>query len=446
MRGKARPPQPSIVNEERLSDTSSTGRLVPQQQQQQPIFRAGPKVPPREDHPSGRDESDGDDDKSLELNSISTIEKLIPQPKPRVKSLPPQSSKIITDNRTESIKKKTLKRRKKAIPKSNISQEAEDDDDDHSIKNYDTVKMIIPSKQPLLDSRKTKEELSSTDNTDDSIIQSSKQRKGQISRSVDNVNRKATKISDNIRNTKPKTNEEHAIQETIFHSSPPPPPPNSTDRHFLRNISYLKAQQSALSYISHRTSNQNNTKNDSSYYSEITTNTIRSSVSNYSYSKVLTTDAPSSHLNKQKQNDHTNVESEEEEDDDNEQEGDSFLRSQPTLPPEEPTNPSTTDPPNDVDEKIEKDRIIRRKRLRFRWHFLYTMLRNYHLFDLRKGVQSRLTLLHLQRSSLTNGELLTPVTALEVPTTNMHAVSPVAVVAERGLVSFIFIFLKLSFF
>ncbi|CAF0929613.1 unnamed protein product [Adineta ricciae] len=54
----------------------------------------------------------------------------------------------------------------------------------------------------------------------------------------------------------------------------------------------------------------------------------------------------------------------------------------------------------DPERKEEMEKIRKRKRLRFRWHFLYTILRNYHLFDLRKDVQGRLTRLHIQRSSL----------------------------------------------
>ncbi len=44
--------------------------------------------------------------------------------------------------------------------------------------------------------------------------------------------------------------------------------------------------------------------------------------------------------------------------------------------------------------------IIKRKRARFRWFLAYTMINNYHLFDLRKQGQSRLARLRIERNSL----------------------------------------------
>ncbi len=50
------------------------------------------------------------------------------------------------------------------------------------------------------------------------------------------------------------------------------------------------------------------------------------------------------------------------------------------------------------------DEIIRQKRARFRWFLAYTILNNYHLFDLRKQVQSRLARLRIERSNLIDEE------------------------------------------
>ena len=69
--------------------------------------------------------------------------------------------------------------------------------------------------------------------------------------------------------------------------------------------------------------------------------------------------------------------------------------------------PALISPP--VIDNAEKKRIMaRRKRARTRWHFVYTILHNYHLLDLRKGIISRLTALHIQRSQMI-AEQQTPV-------------------------------------
>jgi len=56
-------------------------------------------------------------------------------------------------------------------------------------------------------------------------------------------------------------------------------------------------------------------------------------------------------------------------------------------------------------EEARKIRVtIRQKRARFRWFLAYTMLNNYHLFDLRKQVQSRLARLRIERSNSIDGQ------------------------------------------
>ena len=46
-----------------------------------------------------------------------------------------------------------------------------------------------------------------------------------------------------------------------------------------------------------------------------------------------------------------------------------------------------------------------RRRARFRWHFLYTIIHNHQLLDLRKGLMSRLAHLHLNTSRLLNQQM-----------------------------------------
>jgi hypothetical protein len=436
--------------------------------QQQPLFIPGPEVPRREDLSSEQDGiDDDDDDEGLKVKSFSTVEKLIPKPQPSLKSFT-QSSKINTDNRVdededggmskrkESTRKKNLKKRKKGSSKSNIPQE-EDNDDGRSDSPYDTIKTVIQFKQPILDSRKAKDE-SSSDNTNDGDIQSLKQPKGRALTSVDTLDRKALQIFDNIRNTKLKKTtdknhydtvlmeDERATQTSTFYSPPSYNlATNPNDVYPLETSSHCEAQQSTPPPIPHRSyipsvqRNQNNTNDGSSHYSEITIATTRSSVSNRSYSKGVLKEASSNHSNKQqmpeekKQDDDTNVETEEEE----KEEKAHLLKSQPTSSPILQIATSTKDAPK-TEEQIECARIIKRKQLRFRWHFLYTILNNYHLLDLRKNGYSRLTCLHLQRSNLVDEQQFVATTVVEVPTTAEYAAGSEMFTPQEGLVYFIF--------
>ncbi len=131
------------------------------------------------------------------------------------------------------------------------------------------------------------------------------------------------------------------------------------------------------------------------------------------------------------------TEGEEEEEDENEQAH--LLKSQPTSLPVQPIATATMDTSNASEEEKEAKRIRRRKQLRFRWHFLYTILRNYHLFDLRKGVQSRLACLHVQRSNLVDEQQLTTTITMEIPTTAQRAAETAVFRTQAELVYFIFI-------
>jgi hypothetical protein len=267
-----------------------------------------------------------------------------------------------------------------------------------------TVQMIIPSKQPILYNPIAKQD-SSPDNTDDDSKPPSKHKKrSTISTSYDTI---------------PKE-EEHEPQATTSYCPPSYNlATNPTDLPRSRTTSYHRvAHQSTrplipyrpnMSPVLHRHKNTND--DDSSLYSEITCDTTQSAVSNPTYSKVGLIQISSDHSNKQQQkrNDDTDVESEEEE----KQEEVELLKSQ--------SNESTTD--TSIEAEKEKERIKQRKRLRFRWHFLYTILRNYHLFDLRKDVQGRLTRLHLQRSNLIDEQQLSTTIAMQQP-------QPVTLVAE----------------
>jgi hypothetical protein len=404
--------QSNIVDEGKQSTTLATVRHI----------GFAPEIPPRADHPSEQDETDDgidNNDEDLKPKSFLAVEELIPKPQPRLKSLP-QSSKIDTDSRTdededdgvpkrtESIKKKNLKKRKKAISRPNILPE------------------------------------------DNDTLQPSKHLKGASSITHGVVDRQVFKISDNIRHTKIKrttdknpydtipTEEERTTKVTI----------NPNEIYPLRTISYRQAQENTPPLTLHQpnissvTRNQNNTNDDSSHYSEITNDTTRSSVSNHSNSTFVVTEAPTSHSNKQKipekekENDDTDVEIEEEE----KEEQAHLLQAEPTSLPSEPIVIPTVDVQIKSEEENEKERIKRRKRLRFRWHFLYTIVRNYQLFDLRKDVHNRLTLLHIQRSNLTDErQLTTTISTLEVSKAAKRGADSGVVMAEaQVLVYFIF--------
>jgi len=331
--------------------------------------------------------------------------------------------------------------------------------------------MIIPSKQTKLDSRESKYK-SSSDNTDDSDhLPESLQFESTILTSHDAVGQKALKGSDHNRNEKSKkttdknpyetvlTEEEHAPQEITVYSPPPYQLAiNPTDSYALRSKSYCQAQHKTpplsinRSLVFSSLPTRNNTNDDSSLYSEITNDTTQSAVSNPSYSKVALIGASSDHSNRQqtveeqKHDDDTNGKTQEEED---QHEENRPLIPQTNFMRVQSTTTSTTDASNKSKEEEEEEenererkRIKQRKRLRFRWHLLYTLIHNYRLFDLRKRVQSRLILLHKQRSILVDEQQFTNM--MEVPEATKRAVGFAEPHAEALLVDFCNLYILLE--
>ncbi len=450
-------------------------RPISEQQQQQ----TGPPVSPREDLPSE------DDDGRLRTTPFPTAGKLIPKPQPRLKS-PTESSKIIPENQSEegeddgvperktSTEKRTSKKRKKNISKTKTSQE-ENGKGACVTGTSSTIQMVISSKPPKLDTRESKYK-SSSDNTDDSDhLPESLQFESTILTSHDAVGQKALKRSDHNRNEKSKkttdknpyetvlTEEEHAPQEITVYSPPPYQlATNPTDSYALRSKSYCQAQHKTpplsinRSLVFSSLPTRNNTNDDSSLYSEITNDTTQSAVSNPSYSKVALIGASSDHSNRQqiveeqKHDDDTNGKTQEEEE--HQHEENRPLIPQTNLMRVQSTTTSTTDASNkskeeeEEENKRELERIKQRKRLRFRWHLLYTLINNYRLFDLRKRVQSRLILLHKQRSILVDEQQFTNM--MEVSESTKRAVGFAEPPAELLLVDFcnLYILLEEMFF
>ncbi|CAF4181382.1 unnamed protein product [Rotaria sp. Silwood2] len=402
---------------------------------------------------------DEDEDDSLSKQITIGTEKKKQRPETRKKKL--QQKAMIEDNnddapkQQQSNKKKISHKSKKDISKSNISKE--DDDSDRTSTTSNTNKMIIPSKKPILDNQIIKED-SSSDNTFESNTRSSKHQQDTTSTSYDTVYKKTRKKSDINQNTKAKmttekyhqdtvlTDEEHtAVQATIIYSPPSYNLATSPfDLYLLRTTSYREAQQSTPPLTLHRPlispiQRTHQDENDDSHYSEIVNDTIRSGISNRSYSKVGSIKTSSDYSNKQqeleeqKQAEDTNAETEEEE----EQEHDEshLLKSQPMPSPKVPTSTSTVNTSIKSEKDIEKERNRRKKQLRFRWHLLYTLIRNYHLFDLRKEIQSRLAHLHLQRSNLIDEQQFLAAITTEEPETTKPTIEPPVVRAREGIES-----------
>ena len=58
--------------------------------------------------------------------------------------------------------------------------------------------------------------------------------------------------------------------------------------------------------------------------------------------------------------------------------------------------------------RYEKKRLERRRKARYRWFFAYTMINNYHLFDISKRFRPQLIRSFLQRPFSTTGQPFTP--------------------------------------
>ncbi|CAF1180370.1 unnamed protein product [Rotaria sp. Silwood1] len=361
--------------------------------------------------------------------------------------------------RQQPIKKKTTT---KKISKSDISKDDNfDDDGGRIVKTYDTVRTIIPTKKPVLDNQRKKQ--ASPEAADDGSMlgsrhqQQSQQQQQRLLASYDTVGRIVPKVStgfgriteESHYDTIP-TDEERATRANVIYSAPSYNQTSySNDIPLLRTISYREAQQSATPPIAQRrlvgssSRSQSNTNEDSSHYSEITTDTAQSGFINRSYSHTGSTKSssnysikqPSKHSSeytlKEQQTEESNVESEQEdeeketeeeaeeevEEEEDDQEEDEEEEEEEKQEHEEETqdkssrkkrkpipNVSTAYPfishlvkPTEAGEILKN---LKRKQARFRWHLAYTIINNYHLFDLRKQAESRLALLRIQRSNL----------------------------------------------
>ncbi|CAF3690473.1 unnamed protein product [Rotaria sordida] len=331
----------------------------------------------------------------------------------------------------QSIKKKTTTTKK--ISKSDITKDDYDDDGGRIVKTYDTIRTIMPTKKPILDNQRKKSP--SPEATDDgSMLTSQRQQPQRLLASYDTVGRIVPKVSTDFERIKEEshydtipTEEERVNRANIIYSPTSYDQASSdpNDLPFLRTISYREAQQSTPPIIQRRlkdsssTHSRSNTNEDSSHYSVITNDTVQSGFINRSYSHTgsmksssnYSMKQPSKHSSaytlKEQQTEESTVETEEEEEeeeDDEEEEEEEVqnksLREKRKPIPNISTAYTTISHMVKPDEANKRSKVLRQKQARFRWFLAYTIINNYHLFDLRKQVESRLALLRIQRSNL----------------------------------------------
>jgi hypothetical protein len=324
--------------------------------------------------------------------------------------------------RQESPHKKKPPRK---VSKSEILKEEDEDDDGGRIpKTYDTIKKMMPTKQPILDHQKKK--TPSPEALDDGSMLTSRPQEEPLLKSYDTVGKIVPKISTDYQKSKEEnhydtipTDEERADRPQPTHSSP------SREVPFLRTTSYREATENASPVAERRPAgtssrSRSNTNDDSSHHS------ASPGVINRSYSHNGSIQSTSNHSIKQQskqssqqtlkdeqQTEESTVESEEDEQEDDEKEEEEVEEEEEEEKPKnkasKPKSKSIQDDSTayatigyivNREKAKEVERIRKRKQARFRWFFAYTIINNYHLFDLRKQVQSRLARLRIERSNL----------------------------------------------
>jgi hypothetical protein len=306
----------------------------------------------------------------------------------------------------ESIKQKKSKR---DISESNILQDEDEDEDGGCvIKDYNTIKMIIPPKQPILNNRTAKSKTLS-DSTEDGTMRSSKHQRDIPSASYGTISRLVPKISDDILKTKIKKTKdtvpienELAPQVTITESSSSKFSTSCLNKcTILRRKSYFEAQEhsppatSQRSKISSSSSGQHNTNDaDDSHHSEIKNNRIQSGFINRLYSIIGSLQSSSHHS------------------------------SRPVSVQTLTENQHTVDIRAAIAK--ERERIRRRKVARNRWFLAYTFINNPHLSDLRKNEGNRLIYMRSQKSVFIKGIEFTVIDADQEPVYTTIAAEPKA--------------------
>ena len=318
------------------------------------------------------------------------------------------------DGDDQSTQSKTRKnRRTRTTTKTNPESEAEEDEehDSTAVSDNDSIQMIQPAKQSKSDTksattkrrRKRDKKPSNSHNTIDQIVSSPKQ----LQPVPSNEEYASIPVKSERSAGKVTTTSTPSSSRTIQGSGP----------DYLRTKSYRQAQQASLPADFRRSEIIPSTTDHAGIkpnrHSEPTPahDIIWMGISNRSYSPIgpcqttpnveheqirhddLISAAPSPPAvpaEHSASEDKTVEEPDEEDGRDNEQDR-LLLNPQQIVDGREPI---TSQMNNDMTS------IKRRRRARFRWHFIYTIIHNYHLLDLRKNIQSRLAFLHMQRSQM----------------------------------------------
>ncbi len=303
----------------------------------------------------------------------------------------------------------------------------------------------MPKKQPKLDNETKKSQ--SPEANDDGSVLTSKRVQQPLLASYDTIGRIVPKVSTDFRRVKEEnhydtipTDEERAARASAIYSPPSYDQASApNDLNMLRTISYREAQDSTPPLTNRRPTgtssirSHSNTNEDSSHYSEITNDAAQSGVINRSYSHTGSIRSASNHSVKQlskqsspqtlkedQQTEESTIETGEEEEEEEEEDEEDEEEEKPLQTTRLPlSNISTANSTITYLIKpghaAEMERVRKQKQARFRWFLAYTILNNYHLFDLRKQAQSRLALLRIQRSNLIDDEQQKIAAAVPVP-------------------------------
>ena len=329
----------------------------------------------------------------------------------------------------------TPKKPKEKKPKPQILREEDEDEDGGRVaKSYDTLRTIMPTTKPSLGHATARVTSPDVADDDGSMLRSSAppppppqprmasyDTVGQIVPSVSTAIRSVT-TKENHYDTIP-TDAERLARANASYS--PPSYDQASESSSLRSMSYREAaQRDALPPTRNRPSgslsgaSRSVINEDSSHYSEIINETAKSGAINRSYSHTSSIRSASNQSIKQQDKSALLKEQDDEEEEDTEdtsveseeeEEEEEAVQAKPprTLnmaPAHVSTAFSTIGHLVNPDASKIKEAERRRKQAKFRWYLAYTILNNYHLFDLRKQVQSRLTLLRVQRSNLIDEE------------------------------------------
>lgn len=323
-------------------------------------------------------------------------------------------AKRLDDGDDQSTQSKTREnRRTRTTTKTSLESEAREDEerDSETVSDNDSVRMFQPEKNPNRDTnsaaikrrRKPGTKPSNGHSTIDQIVSSAKQLQ--------------PVPSDEEYASIPAKSERSAGKVTTSSTPSNSRTNQASDLYYLRTKSYRQAQQASPPAVFRRSeiilSTTDHVGTPPNRRSEPTPahDTIWMGISNRSYSPLTLVQTIPDVEHEQKRHDDLI----------------SAAASSPAAPAEHSASEGeAVEEPNEEDGRYnERDRLLlkpqrivegrepitsrannamtpltRSRRARFRWHFLYTIIHNYHLLDLRKNIQSRLAFLHMQRSQM----------------------------------------------